>query len=289
VRDIKDGVEQNGRGSKTKELTEVVVSTSDQPESRMTKVEDEQGISMANIDKDILSSTEILKAGISGTKSITSSTSSAGGSIRPLVESRNTILYHMTLGLFALALNVLLLSLTAQFNTDFTLAVDPLLLQIYGGVFLEIILLISNIITIIALDKAASVIFGSFLTSKRGYSLAACGFISTRPLFKFQFAQQLLLSSKSRKLLSRVSLIWLVAEVLKVLTPFCAVAFSATSHTSYSQFSDCMYFTQDNRSRPVDRGFPTFDTEGGVAEYVFGSSLGFLRSEMNVKYVVQIF
>jgi hypothetical protein len=220
--------------------------------------------------------------GMSGGKSITSSNQSGGGSIRPLVESTNTILQDMTMLVIAIALNSFLFLLASTFNTPFEIHADPYLLHLYGGVSLEIILLISNIITITALDKATSVVFGSFMASKTGYSLAACGFISASPFFKFQFAQQLLLSSKSRKLLSRISFIWVIAEMLKILTPFCAVAFNGVAHSSYSQFSDCMYFIQDNRSRPVDRGFPTFEAEGGVAEYVFGSSLGHLRSEMSV-------
>ena len=229
-----------------------------------------------------LTSEEELNAGMSGKKSVTSSATS-GGSTRPLIEGPNTILHHMLICLVALALNVLLIIFTSRFNSNFEVNVQPDILHLYGGVTLEIVLLVTNIITIVALDKAASVVFGSFLASKSGYSLAACGFMGASPFQKYGFAQQLLLSSKSRKLLSRISLVWILAELLKVLTPFVAVAFDTEAHSSYSEFSNCMVFIQSNKSRPVDRGHPTFFVEQGVAEYAFGSSLGDMRSEMAVE------
>ena len=232
--------------------------------------------------KTVLTSEEELNAGMSGKKSMTSSATS-GSSTRPLIEGPNAILNHMLICLVALALNVLLIVFTSRFNSDFEVSIGPDILHLYGGVTLEIVLLVTNIITIIALDKAASVVFGSFLASKEGYSLTACGFMGASPFQKYGFAQQLLLSSKSRKLLSRISLVWILAELLKVLTPFVAVAFDTEAHSSYSAVSDCMVFIQSNKSRPVDRGHPTFFVEQGVGEYVFGSSLGNMRSEMAVE------
>ena len=226
---------------------------------------------------------ELHAAGLCAKKSLVSSTGSNSASIRPILEGPNAILHHMLICLVALSLNILLLIFTAQFNSDFEVPIESSILHLYGGVTLEIVLLVTNIITIVSLDRAASVVFGSFLASKKGYSLTVCGFMGASPFQKFGFAQQLLLSSKSRKLLSRISLVWILAELLKVMTPFVAVAFDTKAHSSYSEFSNCMVFIQSNKSRPVDRGHPTFLVEQGVAEYAFGSSLGNMRSEMAVE------
>ncbi|KAJ3298045.1 hypothetical protein HDU79_000896 [Rhizoclosmatium sp. JEL0117] len=71
-----------------------------------------------------------------------------------------------------------------------------------------------------------------------------------------------------------------VVESLKLFTPFSAIALNSKQYAIYNDVSDCAYFIQDPAIGPVDRNWPNLDTEGGVGEYVFGSSIGVMRSEV---------
>ncbi|KAI9356228.1 hypothetical protein DFJ73DRAFT_641146 [Zopfochytrium polystomum] len=201
------------------------------------------------------------------------------GNIRVVTETPSSVLAESRWALVALALNVSLIMAIIALQRTIVLPVDASLVQHYGGVTLEIVLLYSNVLTMKGLKHGASVIFGYALSSKRGFSLAACGFLQTSSFKKSRFAQSLSLTSPSRKLLQRISVVWVAVELLKLITPFCAIALYAESHGAFNDFSDCVYFVQDKRFIPVDRQWPTLAVEVGVAEYVFGTSLGIMRSE----------
>ncbi|KAJ3087950.1 hypothetical protein HK100_008194, partial [Physocladia obscura] len=177
--------------------------------------------------------------------------------------------------------NISLLVFIRLINLELQIHLSKSYVQSYGGVIVEIILLLSNAITGICLDDAASCIFGYLLASKTGFSMAVCGFLRASPMSKLPFSQNLCLTSPSRKLLARISILWIVIDVLKILTPFSAIAIIASPWGVYNDVGSCIYFLQDKIITPVDRKWPTLDTEGGVSEYVYGSSLGIMRSEIS--------
>ncbi|KAJ3354685.1 hypothetical protein HDU83_004907 [Entophlyctis luteolus] len=175
--------------------------------------------------------------------------------------------------------NVFLLLFLQQMKNGMILQVPASFMNQFGGIILLMLLLICNVLTIWGMDEAAACLYGSMLCSKAGYSFAATGFVQTSSFRKIQFAQNLSLSSKYRKQFSRASMLWLLAEAIKLLIPLSAVSIAATQWADYNDAIDCIYFTQD--TVPVDREFPTLDVEAGVAEYVFGTSLGIMRSEVS--------
>lgn len=95
---------------------------------------------------------------------------------------------------------------------------------------------------------------------------------------KLNFANQLSLNSTVRKLLSRAALLWILAELLKLVTPFAATSLSGKSIMEDSGTVNCIVFRQ--YGTPLERNFPTINTAIGIGELIFGSSIGTLRSEV---------
>jgi len=157
----------------------------------------------------------------------------------------------------------------------------------YLGVIFEILLQVTIYLTVKAMDQATSVFFGFLLSSKNGFSIAACGYVHTRSLQKYEFSTKLPMRSYSRKVFQRLSLIWLLVESFHILALYAASQFQANQISSQNDVADCMYFTQAGKM--VDRKWPTFQTEFGVAEYVFGTSIGHMRSEEAVDVTEAIF
>ncbi|KAI9318880.1 hypothetical protein DFJ73DRAFT_925640 [Zopfochytrium polystomum] len=178
----------------------------------------------------------------------------------------------------AVVLNAALMYAIVLLQADTVVPLDNALISHYAGVTLEVVLLVSNIVTMRALDRGAAVVVGALLSARGGFSLAAAGFLMAPPLGKTKFAQSLSLTSPARKRLQRASPLWVVTELLKLATPFCAVALYSVARADFNDFTHCVYFTQDLDNGPVDRAFPTFEVESGVAEYVFGRSVGVMRS-----------
>ncbi|KAI9342020.1 hypothetical protein BDR26DRAFT_859944 [Obelidium mucronatum] len=209
--------------------------------------------------------------GLPRSKSIRSTASSAGNSstVREITETWALIAQKMKSSILALVLNGLLIVFVQNIEHGMLVSIEASLIANYGGVVLELVLLICNIVTIWSLEEAC-----------KGFSLAVCGYLQTPSFGKLAFSQTLSLTSPSRKILTRISFIWITVESLKLATPFSAIALKSKQYAKFNDVTDCAYFIQDPETGPVDRNWPTLDTEGGVGEYVFGSSLGILRSEV---------
>ncbi|KAJ3071644.1 hypothetical protein HDU98_005003 [Podochytrium sp. JEL0797] len=215
-------------------------------------------------------------------RSAMSNASSMGASstVREITETWTVIAQKMKWSILALILNGALIIFLNAIRIGLVVDIDAVLIGNYGGVMLELVLLICNIVSIWSLEEAASCVFGYLLSQKKGFSLAVCGYLQTPSFGKLGFSQTLSLTSPSRKILTRISFIWIAIEVLKLFTPFSAIALNSQQYATFNDMSDCAYFVQDPKTGPVDREWPTLDTESGVGEYVFGSSLGTMRSEV---------
>ncbi|KAJ3069797.1 hypothetical protein HDU98_007146 [Podochytrium sp. JEL0797] len=178
-------------------------------------------------------------------------------------------------------MNGCLLGLLRDAQNGVLLSVPAGLVNQFGGIILLVILLVCNVVGLWGLNDAGSCVAGYLLSGARGYTFAVTGYLQSPAFAKMAFAQKLSLTSKYRKNLSRASFIWIIMELLKILTPISAISLTAQQYASYNDVSDCVYFVQDNSLKPADRKWPTLDTEGGVGEYVFGSSLGIMRSEVS--------
>lgn len=128
-----------------------------------------------------------------------------------------------------------------------------------------------------ALSKSLASYFAYQLSQKHGYSLIVCGFIQSGLFAKIQFSGLLNFRSKYKKILSRVSILWLVHTLMLIVTFFCSTAIKL--HTTRKDEGHLLCVSYDQEGEPVDRGWPTLETGAGVAEFIFGSSLGILSSE----------
>jgi len=137
------------------------------------------------------------------------------------------------------------------------------------------------------MNDGLSAYVGFLLASKDGYSLAACGFVQASFTEKFTFSNVLSFRSKSKKFLSRLSYLWVCHFLLLALTIFSCVTLHSEQFRSDTGKSRCVVYSQDGE--PNDRGYPTLEIEMGVGEYVFGSSLGLLRSEAPVNITTVVF
>ena len=99
-------------------------------------------------------------------------------------------------------------------------------------------------------------------------------------MYKTAFANDLSLNSAARKILTRVSFMWSIMEILKILTPVGASSLRTSVIKSDGFTVDCIEYQQVGA--PVDRQWPTIKTEIGFAELIFGKSIGRLRSEEEV-------
>ena len=144
---------------------------------------------------------------------------------------------------------------------------------------LFLFLLIANRLTVHSMDTGAATFFGyHFATDCQ--SMAVIGFIQTPSFLKWMFPFRLSHKSRVRTFLGLLSVVWLVLELLKIAT-----VLGATSITydllRFDAFTvNCLQFGQNGS--PVDRKFPDIEAEIGLAELVFGKSLGRLRSEESV-------
>ncbi|KAJ3230908.1 hypothetical protein HDU81_004141 [Chytriomyces hyalinus] len=220
----------------------------------------------------------------------TSQSSLGNSSSREITETWAIIAKRMKWVFLSLLLNGGLLGVLAFAKNGVQIELSAVAVNQFAGIFLLIILLIANMLTIWSLNDAAACVFGYLLCSKNGFTFAACGYVQANSLLKMNFAQSLSLTSKYRKNLTRASVIWIIVEMVKVLSPISAMGTTALPYAVYNSVSACVYFVQDNAVGPYDRGWPTLETEAGVSEYVFGSSIGHMRSEMpNLNFTTAIF
>ena len=71
---------------------------------------------------------------------------------------------------------------------------------------------------------------------------------------KSSYCGNLSLNSTCRKLLGRLSLIWIVLELLKILTPIAAIGLDKGNLREDKGSVSCIEFGQ--KGEPVDRGWP---------------------------------
>jgi len=210
------------------------------------------------------------------------SSGSRGGVLRfsrEISETFSSRLYEMKWNFLSVIINALLLLWVIKLPEGMLVPLPPSSVQKVGGVIVEIILLIANVFAIKAMDHGLEAYFGHIL-STRGISMAVCGFAQTPSYLKWSYSNELSLNSSVRKSLNKLSYIWLLVEFLKLLTPFPATALRSEVVKADSGNTPCIEFNQ--QGQPSDRQWPTFEVEAGVAELIFGNSIGELRSQMDV-------
>jgi len=218
---------------------------------------------------------------LAGQKSQASLRSSDDGGARGREINDTAVgrLLYLQWSFLSIIIEVLLIYVLYLLHTDegITVPVGGQVFQQTVPVILELWMHICYIFTDLALSKGVAAYFAHELVQKRGYSLIVCGFIQSGLFAKIQFSGLLNFRSKYKKVLSRASILWLVHILFLILTFFAstAITISTTRYDSGSLL--CVEYGQDGT--PVDRGWPTIETQSGVAEFIFGTSLGLLSSE----------
>jgi len=210
------------------------------------------------------------------------STGSRAGALRFAREISETLsvkVFEMRWVIFSLIVNSLLIVLVSSLAVGIVVPIPQDSVAAVGGVLSEIILLVANIISIRAIDNGLQAYYGNILATK-GISMAVCGFAQAHSLFKWNYANELSLNSSVRKSLTRLSWVWILIELLKLMTPLPATAVRHREVTADIGTINCIEFNQVGE--PVDRKWPTFEVQSGVAELIFGNSIGRLRSQEDV-------
>lgn len=91
-------------------------------------------------------------------------------------ESYSTVLLEMKWCFLSLVVNSSLLFFINIINGGFRIDISKDVATTFGCVIIEVLLLITNIVTFMALNSGCAAFFGSKIVSKRGYSMAVCGF-----------------------------------------------------------------------------------------------------------------
>ena len=220
--------------------------------------------------------------------SVNSRSSSSAGEHRFAREISETFtwrLREMKWCFLALISNALLLAAIRAMQEGVIISVNKALAETIDVIVLEILLLITNIFTIMAMDSGCAAFFG-FQMATRGRSMATIGFTQSHAIFKMSFANDLSLNSSVRKILNRLAFCWAIVEGLKLITPLGASSLRASDVRSDAFTVDCIEFTQ--ATKPVDRHWPNLEAEIGFAELIFGMSVGRLRSEEDVPETMAI-
>jgi hypothetical protein len=212
--------------------------------------------------------------------SIASSGSGSGfGKGKEVTETLVFKLLQLKWWYVSIVLNILTLVALLQLNLEggMFLGFGGTAFQQSSPVFFEVWMLVTHALTYHAFTDSTAAYFGHLLSSKYGYSIAVCGFVQGSILEKITYGSKLSFRSIARKPLTRLGILVAIHSMLLVMTMFAPSQVSSEKfRIDYGTLS-CLEFDQE--LDPFDRGWPTVEVEMGGAEYVFGTSLGHLRSQ----------
>jgi hypothetical protein len=138
---------------------------------------------------------------------------------REICETTATKMQGFLAILLVVFINSILVYFGNAMKVGVRVSISPKTVQYTGGVFVEIMLLLTNSLTIHAFDTAVAILLASRLTHKEGYSMASCGFMHERHFKRLSFTNQLSLNSPCRKTLQRLSFLWILLEAVKITSP----------------------------------------------------------------------
>ena len=114
------------------------------------------------------------------------------------------------------------------------------------------------------------------MCSKKGYSIAICGFLQTSHLLRFQFTSLLSLNSPCGKLLKRISYAWMFVFLMVLILPLAATGIKLKTTSMVTAPVSCILM---DSTVLRNRLFPTIQSVIGVAEFIFGNAMGCMTSQ----------
>jgi hypothetical protein len=220
--------------------------------------------------------------------SFNSGGSGPNSSGKPLVENISSKFLFFRSAVLAFFLNALLFvyAIVLVSPQGFLIKIPMIQLDEVAPVMLVTLMFVIHISTYHAFNDALSVYFAMLLTHPKGFPVSVTGLMQSSFLQKLFYSAQISVRSKAKRVLSRASLAYLI-HVCFLITPILAVLEMRTTvrETDGGTLS-CIEYHQKGRQH--DRGWPTFQLEMGVGEYVFGTSIGILRSQEDVPFTTFI-
>jgi hypothetical protein len=190
--------------------------------------------------------------------------------------------------LLAILSNTFLLFLLISLKSShgLVLSVSGFLMHI-GPVVMQTWMHVCHYFTERGLTEASGIFIGYLMSRKEGYSVAACAFVHTSTFEKFSFVGFLSFKSKCKNLLQKFVYLWFFQVAILLITVLSSTSITHQDMRVDAGLSKCSVYKQEDI--PFDRGIPTKDGAIGVAEYVFGMSIGRLRSQEDVSFTTHIF
>ncbi|KAI8916123.1 hypothetical protein EDD86DRAFT_244071 [Gorgonomyces haynaldii] len=229
----------------------------------------------------------VVKSRQNSKKSVSQALSSVEFKGSEIIENAWTkALFYKWIVLSAIANVLLAVVLSKMATTGLVVNFWGSLFRQTTGVLIQIWMNLSHVLTLYSINEATAVFMGYLVSRKRGFSLAVCGYCHSNFLEKIFFSSKLSYRSESRPILQKHSYFLIIHTILIFLSVFSSAnVISQTLRVDFGILS-CNIFTQVDA--PFDRKYPTMETAMGVGEFVFGSSLGVMRSENNVDYTLFI-
>ncbi|KAJ3346756.1 hypothetical protein HDU91_006960 [Kappamyces sp. JEL0680] len=201
---------------------------------------------------------------------------------KELTESVSHRIRRMKWALLSIICNMLLLIFISPMRSGVLIPLSPDTVMHIGAVIVELVLLLTNIITLMGMDDGMATMFGYWMSLKHGYSMAASGFCRTPPSSRYAFVNRLSHNSTCKKVLEYLSYLFIFVEMIKLVTPIPATALLSEPVLIKGSNTDCVEFNQ-NYSQ-IDRGVPSFDNAVGLGELVFGTAIGQIRAEFALNH-----
>ncbi|KAJ3273630.1 hypothetical protein HDV01_004239 [Terramyces sp. JEL0728] len=212
------------------------------------------------------------------------STSGSKNSRKPgaaiIMETFNSKLKELYRVYISIIGNLVLLAVILLLRNGINIPLPTTLSLSVTCVLVEVLIITANQLTLNALNDAAAAYFGYIICQKKGLSLAVCGFVQCSTFQKLSFANNLSLNSSCHRILSQIPVLWGILSIMICMSPFVATAIlHETVPTDLGQIPCVAY---QEYGLPGDRGWPNWEVSSGMGEFLFGSSLGYLRSEQDV-------
>jgi hypothetical protein len=206
-----------------------------------------------------------------------------GNSGKPLVENNSTKFFFFRFTMLAFLLNVVLVlfGVSLRSSEGFLIKIPWIELDEVGPIMLVTLMWATHILTYTAFNDALSVYFGMLLCQTRGFAVSVTGLIQGNLLQKIVYASQLSIRSKAKRIATRLSFVFLLHSALLVIPLVAVFEIMTTVRVTDAGGLSCIIYHQNGKQN--DRGWPTLQVEMGVGEYVFGTSIGNLRSQEDVE------
>jgi hypothetical protein len=222
------------------------------------------------------------KGSVKSLNSYNSGGTGSEGSGKPLVENFSSKVFFFQGTLLAFLLTCILVVYAGVLYTDegFMIKIPWIRIDEIGPIMLVTLMWAAYVTTHSAMNDALSVYFGILLTQPRGFTVAVAGMVQANFFEKLLYSSTLSVRSKAKKLMNRLSFAYLFHVSFMVIPLMAVLELSTSVREIENGGLSCIVYHQ--RGRQSDRGWPTFNLEMGVGEYVFGTSIGILRSQEDV-------